>query len=161
MQIRKITWPEGQPVGVVINLSGQIYKLVTSGAKDDPFPLMRWETHCATCGCRFYATSSISRLTQLNRRCPEHVDPTVPVPAGTFDENGMPFEIKKKVPRRNPGMTTAESEWRNLEVGAVMPKVGVKPDSVRRSCARWEKAIPGRKFIVEIRGDTPYVKRVV
>lgn len=160
MQIRSITWPEGQPVGVTIDLSGQIYKLVTSGSESDPFPLMRWETRCATCGEVFYATSSITKLMKLNRRCPLHVDPTVPVPVGTFDEFGAPLERRKRVAPRNLSITSAEAEWSGLRVGDSLAKPGVKTDSVRRSCARWEKALPGREFVVVVLGGVAHAKRV-
>lgn len=145
MQIREICWPKGQPIGLKLNLSGQIYTLVHVGSDEDEHPLMRWVSKCATCGGEFHTSSSVTRLMKLNRRCQLHVDPTVRVPRNRFNDAG---NIVGPVMGRQSTtqMSEAEKLIRSLKVGESIRKPGVAPDSVRRSCSRWNKAIPDRVF---------------
>jgi hypothetical protein len=80
--MNRIVFQSLPPAGTVIALSGQRYELI------DQQPYRRqdghqtiiptWRSECADCGGLFTLTTGLS-VGDLNRRCPRHHRPGVPV----------------------------------------------------------------------------------
>ena len=66
----------------VLMLEGQRYVAVGSMLHRKPdgreVPLIRWRSHCATCGAPFESSTTLNGSSP-NRRCPEHHTPGRPV----------------------------------------------------------------------------------
>jgi hypothetical protein len=80
--MNRIAFQAAPPTGTVIALSGQRYELIGQRPyrrQDGQLTaVLTWRSACADCGGAFTLTTGLS-VRDLNRRCPAHHRPGVPV----------------------------------------------------------------------------------
>jgi len=90
------------PLDTVLMLEGQRYLAVGSvlhrKAGGTEVPLIRWRSHCATCGAPFECLTTLKARTP-NRRCPDHHSPGLAV---TRQDRARQQKFLARYGRRKP-----------------------------------------------------------
>ena len=93
--------------GTVLIYEGQRYVAVGSllhrKADGAEVPLIRWHSHCATCGAPFECSSALKALNP-NRRCPTHHKPGLAVTRlGRATQKKFVASKRRRKPASSPG----------------------------------------------------------